>query len=240
MSDLLPTDLAFIALPRISVGLFARILTRANSPVAPHASALATIPDGYNLDRALALAFFHHESTYGTHGIAKKSLNWGNLRSGTRAYKTESGFGFYHTWQDSLQDWCQLIKVRYIGRGLFTVRQVLKVYAPSSDGNNPVRYADQVCADVARWIQEDRLPTIPQIAHYRVRPNVTSEVRIRSAPRQNASILDVLHAGDSWQGVALAGALTTVAGFGTSSIWIKDADGRCVWAGLLEEVKEFN
>lgn len=238
MTDILPTDLSFIALPRISVGLFQRILTRANSPAAPTAQLLATIPDGYNLDRAIALAFFRHESTYGTQGIAKRSLNWGNLRSGARAHKQESGFGFYHTWAESLTDWCQLIKVRYIGRGLLTVRQVLPIYAPSSDGNAPRRYADQVCADVARWIQEDRLPTIPTIAQYRVKAHVTSEVRIRAAARQNARVLGVLHAGDSWQGVALAGALTTVAGFGSSSIWVKDADGRCVWAGLLEEVAD--
>lgn len=244
MTSIRTTDIAFTSLPRISAGLFARVLSRNHSPAAHYAAQLATIPEAYNLDRAVALAFFRHESTYGTQGIAVRSLNWGNLRNGVRAYKIENNFAFYHSWADSLHDWCQLIKVRYIGRGLLTVRHALPIYAPSSDGNAPQRYADQVCADVARWMVEDTLPAPSPISHlptpaarYRVKPACTAPVVIRSAPRVNASVIGRLHAGDRWDGVLVSGGNAVVKGFGQGSTWVRDSQCRFVSALLLEEVE---
>jgi hypothetical protein len=74
--------------------------------------------------------------------------------------------------------------------------------------------------------------------HYRVKDSVTDVARIRSGPRQNASVLDRLLAGDDWWGEAVPGQLIYLAGFGSSDQWVRSADARFVWANLLEEVKE--
>jgi hypothetical protein len=233
-----PSDLTLLSPPRISLALFARVLSSNGSPAAPLASQLYHIPPQFGLDPALALAYFHHESSYGTQGAAVATRNWGNLRRGQgRATGMLHGFASYRSWNDSLYDWCLLLKTLYIGaHRLTTVRTMLHLYAPSSDGNTPIRYADAVIADVARWQAEDSggLGT-----HYKVKALVTSSVVIRAAPRKNGAVLGTLHAGDSFFGEPIDdGQLVTVEGFGSTSVWIVDAAGRCVWSGLLEKVSE--
>lgn len=70
---------------------------------------------------------------------------------------------------------------------------------------------------------------------YKVKANVTTDVRIRSAARTNASVLGKLVSGDEWWGVPTVGADTSVPGFGSGRIWIRSDDMRFVWAGLLDE-----
>lgn len=149
-------DLLFLSPPRISAAQFARVLAAAHSPASPDAPRLYAIPVRYGLDPALALAFFAHESTYGTRGRAVESLNWGNLRKGQgRAYKVQAGFAYYRGWADSLEDWCSLIVSYYIAEGLDTVRKAIPVYAPSSDRNKPERYIGAVLGLVAAWQAQD-------------------------------------------------------------------------------------
>ncbi len=64
-------------------------------PAASDAAALYRIPLDRSLDPAVALAFFAHESTYGTAGVAVHSRNWGNLRRGPRALYVANGFAYY-------------------------------------------------------------------------------------------------------------------------------------------------
>lgn len=237
MTNLPPHDLTFLAPPRISSALFARILADAHSPAMREAAVCYATALTFGLDPAIALGFFHHESTYGTAGAAVATKNWGNLRrSQGRAIGMLNGFATYRSWADSLHDWCTLIANTYvIGRGLTTVRAALHVYAPSSDGNAPTRYADSVMADVARWQIMDTIGTHDK--QYVVKQAVTGGATIRAAPRTNAAILGRLHAGDSWSGEELPGQLVSIAGFGSSATWIRSVDLRCVWSGLLQEVK---
>ena len=78
-------SLSFVSAPRMSAESFARVLVRAGSSAAPDAANFYAIICSYNLDPAIALAMFCHESTYGKYGVANRSLNWGNLRRGARA-----------------------------------------------------------------------------------------------------------------------------------------------------------
>ena len=144
-------DLTFRAAPRMSVDSFARVLLRAGSPAAAGAANLYAIIVGAGLDPAIALAMFAHESTYGRYGVAARSRNWGNLRSGRRAYTQIDGFAYYHDWSFGLLDWCDVINSRYVDRGLATVEAAIPVYAPSEDGNAPARYIAQVRQLVAAW-----------------------------------------------------------------------------------------
>ncbi len=217
-------DLTVQAAPRISATQFARVLDRAKSPAASDAAALYRIPLGRGLDPAVALAFFAHELTYGTAGVAVRSRNWGNLRRGPRALYVANGFAYYAHWTDSLSDWTDLIATTYIARlGLTTVKTILERYAPSSDGNAPARYAAIVATLVARWQVEDGAAT----ATYRVRvavANVRRDPSTRQRWVRQARLGDPVAVADVVLGEAVEG----------DPRWAKLADGAYIHASLLE------
>ena len=142
----------------ISADTFREVLRRAQSPAFPEVEALLAACDYWNADRGIALAFFAKESRYGTRGVAVRTRNWGNLRRGKRMIaQTRHPFAVYATWTDGLNDWCELLKEHYCKRrGLCHLREILQRYAPSSDGNNPARYADFVITSVRLWQIEER------------------------------------------------------------------------------------
>lgn len=160
----LPTSNAgtpVVAPPRISLKRWTEELAAAMSPVAAQAAELYGIPLEYGLDPAVALAFFHHESQYGTDGLcAKLDLkNWGSVRTPynkdlkVTIVETElGGFVCYTTWAEGLRDWCERLINRYIhDRGLTTVQTIIPTYAPRSDGNDERAYIAAVEKDLARW-----------------------------------------------------------------------------------------
>lgn len=219
-------DLTLASPPRISAATFARILADAGSPALPESATCYEAVRGHGLDPAVALAFFQHESSYGLRGIAARSRNWGNLRRGKRASRIIDGFAHYACWLDGLEDWCDLMQRRYIGQGLPSVRAALPVYAPSSDGNKPQRYADAVCALVARWqaaetAADDRRMVVREAARLRTGPNRQSDI-IRTLPAGLVVSVDhIIADGEAVEGSQRWAALTT---------------GGYVWAGLLKEV----
>lgn len=154
--------LAFRSPPRISQQQFQAVLTQHTSPCAAIAGECYAIVQASAVDPAVALAFFGHESVFGTRGIAVETRNWGNVRTAVDPSRTVGihphfYFVIFRTWQDSLIDWCERINVRYIEqRKLDTVEKAVPVYAPSLDGNIPQRYIDHVLRLVDRWIAEDR------------------------------------------------------------------------------------
>ena len=166
-SPLPATALTFVAAPRISAAQFARVLFRAGSPVAGQAQQLYQIIVGFGLDPAVALAFFGHESQYGTAGLCLSLdlKNWGMVRT---AFDARRGtqvltplFFKFASWELGLTDWCERMLRRYVeGKGLATVARALPVYAPSSDGNAPAAYAAAVAALVAAWQREDGMAAI--------------------------------------------------------------------------------
>lgn len=156
----IPGDYTIAGGPRISPGLFHEVLMLPGSPAAAEnaSDALYAILISYGLDPGVALAFFQHESTYGTRGLAVQTRSWGNQRrspSGRGTVKTIPGrgpFAHFSTWADSLHDWCIiLIGPVYRGAGLITVGQVIPVYAPSSDNNRPASYIAAVVRAVTAW-----------------------------------------------------------------------------------------
>lgn len=152
--------LTFRSAPRISSAQFIRVLERFGSPCAPIAAECYTIITESGLDPAVALAFFGHESVFGTRGVAVETLNWGNVRTAVRPERTTGthprNFAIFRSWQDGLRDWCERINQRYIDqRGLDTVEKAIPVYAPPSDGNNVNVYIDHVTRLVNDWIAAD-------------------------------------------------------------------------------------
>lgn len=148
-------SLALINPPRISREMFDQVLREAHSPVAEVARECYDIIQAYGLDPAVALAFFRHESSYGKAGVAARSKNWGNLRRGGRAREVIGGFAYYDDWRESLRDWCDLIRHRYIEElGLDTVAKILYRYAPPSE-NDTALYVARVEGYVHEWAARD-------------------------------------------------------------------------------------
>ncbi len=148
--------LTFKFAPRISQESFAAILQQAGSPAAPEAANLYTIIASYELDPAVALAFFQHESSFCQAGACANGdlHNWGMLRRAVKADRaagTIGGFVRYASWEDGTRDWCELILFRYVNRGLETVEKVIPIYAPSSDNNAPSAYVNTIRRVVAAW-----------------------------------------------------------------------------------------
>lgn len=153
-------SLTFRNAPRISKQQFRSVLEKYGSPCSSIGDECFDIVAQSGLDPAVALAFFGHESVFGTRGVAVETLNWGNVRTPVDASRTvgvhAQNFAIFRNWQDGLRDWCDRINTRYIEqRGLLTVQQAIPVYAPSSDGNTPHHYINHVVELVDRWIAED-------------------------------------------------------------------------------------
>ncbi len=161
--------LTFKAPPRISRQQFVQLLERGRggagpSPAAPFGNDLYDIIVGYELDPAVALAFFAMESQFCTTGICHSHdmKSWGAQRAAFNPQRSagivrgRSGpFVSYHNWHDGVRDWCELIVHRYVARGLETIELAIPVYAPASDGNVPMMYIDNIHRLVALWQGHD-------------------------------------------------------------------------------------
>ncbi len=98
----------------------------------------------------IALAFFLHESSFGTTGVARVTRSLGNIICS--GYPTcFQGFRSYASWQVGAWDWFRLIKYEYLPRGLSTVQAIVPVYAPASDHNDVPAYIAAVVQAVATW-----------------------------------------------------------------------------------------
>lgn len=169
----LEPELTFKAPPRISRQVFSDLLHQGTggggpSPAAPYADELYDIIVSYELDPAVALAFFAQESQFCTTGICRSHdmKSWGGQRAAFNPQRsagivrgTYGPFVSYHTWPEGVRDWCELILSRYVDRGLDTVEKAIPVYAPAWDNNVPSIYINNVRRRVAVW--QGRAPGPP-------------------------------------------------------------------------------
>lgn len=224
--------LTAVAPARMSSSRFIAVLNEAQSPAAPLAGELYRICVEEGIDPAVALAFFQHESSYGTKGIcAEYDLkNWGNVRSpelmlfGTmRAIPGRGNFAEYPTWQYGLRDFCRRLRgPKYAGSGLHTVEAIIPKYAPSSDGNNVQRYIDALVAQVAAWQREAPVGG-RWIARWRS--------PIRQAPNSTAPIAGYVEKGEVYE-CGLIKDDDACEEFKGDSRWLWRADGLgFCWAG---------
>jgi hypothetical protein len=152
------TDHVLAGPPSISAQQIDAVLASYGSPATGTGAAFYQLGLAYGIDPAYALAFFIHESGAGTNAA------WAGLKPGgatthnigniiCAGYPTCYGrFRDYRSWEDGIRDWYRLMRVEYIeGRGLRTVGEMLPIYAPSSDNNNPAGYTAAVEQMVDGW-----------------------------------------------------------------------------------------
>lgn len=99
-----------------------RFLLKHNSPLAPYAEEFVIYADEYGLDYRLVPAISGVESTFGKH-IPIGSYN---------AYGWANGDYKFTSWEDSIEHVSKTLKNSYIDRGVDSIYEIAKVYAPPS------------------------------------------------------------------------------------------------------------
>lgn len=139
--------------PTITASFINHVLTAHQSPASGKGQALYDSGVRYGIDPAFALAFFQHESSFGTRGEATKSLSLGNIRC-IPNYRCEDNFAQFDSWEAGFDAWYQLIRNLYVDQwGLTTVDVIIPRYAPAADNNDETRYVNAVCSSVIKWRQ---------------------------------------------------------------------------------------
>lgn len=100
-----------------------RYLVKHNSPLAIHADVLVFYADEYELDWRLVAAISGVESTFGKR-IPQNSYN---------AYGWANGNYYFESWEDSIEQVSRVLKEKYVDKGLTSVNQIARRYAPPSN-----------------------------------------------------------------------------------------------------------
>lgn len=130
------------------------------------------------VDPAVALGFFHHESSCGLRGRAVVTKSWGNIRwirrvDGSEPYAllpysvgNVNGFCSYATYRDGARHFVDHL----LGRdgtnnyaGLRTVEEVVPIWAPVGDRNTPGMYIAAVNAFAAKIAAESNRGTAVKV-----------------------------------------------------------------------------
>ena len=145
------TGTSILGSPSLSAQQIDTILANAGSPAQGTGQTFYNDSLQYGIDDAYPLAFFRHESSFGTSGAATQTLSIGNIVC-TAGYSCIGRFRAYPSWAAGINDWYALIKDQYVGRwGATTVESIIPHYAPSSDNNNEAGYIASVERDVQAW-----------------------------------------------------------------------------------------
>jgi hypothetical protein len=137
--------------PTITAAFINRVFAYYHSPASGLGQSLYDLGVQYTINPTYALAFFMHESMFGTLGVARVTLSLGNIRCST-GYACLYGYRAYSSWSAGFNDWYRLIRGVYINQWhLSTIEQIVPTYAPSGDHNNPTTYITAVEHAVSVW-----------------------------------------------------------------------------------------
>ena len=158
-----PGAYSFIGKPTLTASFINRVLASYGSPAAGKGQALYDLGVKYGIDPAYALAFFMHESLFGTTGEARKTLSLGNERciwDRACVNQDRGGYAQMLSWEDGFSHWYRLIVNGYVygsvtipiaGHPCLTIAQTIPVYAPSSDGNDEAAYIAGLTRELHTW-----------------------------------------------------------------------------------------
>jgi hypothetical protein len=137
--------------PSISADFINQVFDYYQSPARGKGQTLYNYGVKYGVDPVYALAFFMHESAFGTTGVATVTHSLGNIRA-TAGYRNYHGYRYYNTWEEGFEDWYKLIADQYVIQWkLTTIDQIVPVYAPGADNNDVPAYIQAVKTAVDTW-----------------------------------------------------------------------------------------
>ncbi|HTK10563.1 MAG TPA: glucosaminidase domain-containing protein [Ktedonobacteraceae bacterium] len=148
--------------PTVTAAFINEVLASYHSPAAGKGQALYDLGIKYGIDPVFALAFFMHESTFGTRGEAAITMSLGNLRcinsrpcvntQGTPCQAGQSCYAQFSSWEDGFEIWYQLIRNLYVTDwGATTVDLIIPHYAPAADHNNETAYINSLKLSISTW-----------------------------------------------------------------------------------------
>ena len=141
--------------PTVSAAFINRVLSAYHSPAAGLGQALYDDGVRTGIDPVYALAFFMHESSFGTTGEARKTLALGNERcipDRPCVDLDRGGYAQMQSWEDGFTHWYTLILSLYINEWhRVTIEQMIPKYAPGSDGNDEAAYIAAIEHAVDTW-----------------------------------------------------------------------------------------
>ncbi len=158
-----PGAYSFIRKPTLTAAFIDRVLASYGSPAAGQGQALYNLGVKYGIDPAYALAFFMHESTFGTTGEARKTMALGNERCISDRPCVDQDRGGYAqmlSWEDGFDHFYRLIFYGYVygsvtipivGYPCLTIDQTIPVFAPSSDNNDVLGYIGALTHELKTW-----------------------------------------------------------------------------------------
>src|SRR6266700_521120 len=126
--------------PTVEAPFINRVLAAYHSPAVGLGQALYDDGVSTGIDSVYALAFFMHESSFGTTGEARKTLALGNERcipDRPCVDLDRGGYAQMQSWADGFAHWYVLILSLYVNEWhRVTIEQIIPKYAPGSDGND--------------------------------------------------------------------------------------------------------
>jgi hypothetical protein len=127
------------------------ILDAYKSPLKGQGKAIVALSAHYNVDDAVALAFFVMESRAGTQREAVVTRSFGNLRPMPNAPAMD-GYRQYDSWLEGATEWFQVMRTLYLDTmKLNTIEEIVPVYAPATDNNQPPAMIAGIHQLVACW-----------------------------------------------------------------------------------------
>ncbi len=141
--------------PTITASFINTVLANYNSPTAGMGKSLYDLGVKYGIDPVYPLAFFMHESLFGTTGEARVTMSLGNSRciqDRPCIDQDRGGYAQMYSWEDGFEQWYKLIRNLYIAQwGRVTIDQIIPKYAPNSDGNNEAVYIATLKHEIDEW-----------------------------------------------------------------------------------------
>ena len=161
----LDKNVSLLSQPRLSPAFLNKVLAAYHSPAQGLGQQIYELGRQAGVNSDLLAALFGHESLFGTTGEARISKSVGNLRCLDRSYATyrpscADGYAQFAHWIDGIGASYRLLKVGYIdglvtiplvGHRCTTLAQVIVVWAPTSDGNAPDAYIQDVLTFLSAW-----------------------------------------------------------------------------------------
>lgn len=158
-----PSTYVVTGKPTVRVSFINRVLAFYSSPAKGKGQVLYDLGVKYGIDPVYALAFFQHESHFGTTGEARVTLSLGNERcipDRPCIDQERGGYAQMKNWEDGFEHWYRLILYGYVqgqvtrplvGHVCVSIDQIIPVYAPSADHNNVATYIAAIKNAVHVW-----------------------------------------------------------------------------------------
>ncbi len=164
-------DLSVVGQPTLPATTVDAIFRRVGSPMAGAGQVVVQASHQANIDDAFALAVWWNETSDGEAGVGLADRNPGGVRGSAGYPSAFDGYTIYPSYSVAIVDWFNLIRSRYVDRGLSTVYAISHPYVGTS--SSPL-WAAKVVALMLKYRGE-----APPLASPTVAPSPTVPVSLQ-------------------------------------------------------------